>query len=158
MILTAARSSDVRFARIDEIDGGTWTIPAERMKGGVEHRVPLSAEAAKVIEQATPLARNGFLFPSVRKGVISDATMLRMMERRGIDERPHGFRSSFRHWCAEVAGTPREVAEAALAHVHGTKVERAYRRTDFLEQRRELMAHWARFVTGTPTVVALAAS
>ena len=148
LILTGARSSEVRFARLDEIEGSTWVIPAERMKTGVTHRIPLSKEALAVIAQTMRHSRDGYLFPSVRKGVISDATMSRMMERRGMRERPHGFRSSFRDWCAEATSTPREVAEAALAHIDGTKVERAYRRTDFLEQRRPLMERWAGFVTG----------
>ncbi len=78
LILTAARSSEVRFARLDEIEGSTWVIPGERMKAGVTHRVPLSEEALAVIAQAAPLGRDGYLFPSVRKGVISDATMSRM--------------------------------------------------------------------------------
>jgi integrase len=147
LILTAARSAEVRFARLDEIEGSTWVIPGERMKAGVTHRIPLSEEALAVIAHAARHSRDGFLFPSVRKGVISDATMSRMMERRGMRERPHGFRSSFRDWCAEVTQTPREVAEAALAHLDGSKVERAYRRTDFMDQRRELMERWARFVT-----------
>jgi integrase len=153
LILTAARSSEIRFASFAEIDGDTWIIPAGRMKGGLEHRIPLSREALAVIAQARPLARDGFLFPSVRNGVISDATMARMMERRGMDERPHGFRSSFRTWCAEATETPREVAEAALAHVDGGKVERAYRRTDHLERRRTLMERWADHVTGQSGVV-----
>ncbi len=149
LILTAARSSEVRFVRQDEIDGTTWVIPGERMKAGVTHRIPLSEEALAVIAQAARHERGGYFFPSVRKGVISDATMSRMMERRGMAERPHGFRSSFRDWCAETTDTPREVAEAALAHADGTKTERAYRRTDYLEQRRVLMGEWARFVTGS---------
>jgi integrase len=147
LILTAARSSEIRFCALDEIDGDTWTIPAERMKAGKEHRIPLSTEAQTVIEQAMPFERNGFLFPSVRKGVISDATMSRMMDRRGLVARPHGFRSSFRTWCAEATDAPREIAESALAHVVGGSVERAYRRTDYLEQRRELMEQWAALVT-----------
>ena len=149
LILTAARSAGVRFARLDEIEGATWVIPAERMKAGVTHRIPLSEEAWRSSRRRARHSRDGYLFPSVRKGVISDATMSRMMERRGMPERPHGFRSSFRDWCAEATGTPREVAEAALAHSDGTKTERAYRRTDFLEQRRALMEQWARFVTGS---------
>ena len=156
LILTAARSGEVRFLRLDEIEGDTWIIPAERMKAGVMHRIPLSQEAQAVIAQASRFRRDGFLFPSVRKGVISDATMSRMMERRGMPERPHGFRSSFRDWCAEATGTPREVAEAALAHIDGSKTERAYRRTDFLDERRRLMERWADFVTGrTADVVSL---
>jgi len=129
-----------------QIEGDVWTIPADAMKGRKdatnEFRVPLSTEALAVIEQAKPFARDGYLFPSVRKGVISDATMARYMERRGMAERPHGFRSSFRDWTAEATNTPREVAETCLAHVSGGAVELAYRRTDFLEQRRALMERW----------------
>uniref|UniRef100_UPI002614E76F tyrosine-type recombinase/integrase n=1 Tax=Aliiroseovarius sp. TaxID=1872442 RepID=UPI002614E76F len=147
LILTAVRSKPIRFARLDEIEDDVWTIPAENMKGtkdkAQDFRVPFSQEALAVIEQVKPLARAGFLFPSVRKGVISDATMSRLMERRGMKERPHGFRSSFRTWCAEATDTPREVAETALAHVTGSAVERSYRRTDYLEQRRVLMERWA---------------
>ena len=148
LILTATRSAEICFARLDEITGPTWTIPAERTKTGITHRVPLPREALAVIEQATRHSRDGYLFPSVRKGVISDATMSRMMERRGMCERPHWFRSSFRDWCAEATEAPREMAEAALAHIDGSKVERAYRRTDYLEQRRPLMERWAQLVTG----------
>jgi integrase len=152
LILTALRSKPIRFARLDQIIGDVWTIPAENMKSrrdnAQEFRVPLSAEALAVVELARPLARDGFLFPSVRKGVISDATMSRYMERKGMEARPHGFRSSFRTWCAEATDTPREIAETALAHVSGGKVERSYRRTDYLEQRRLLMERWADHVTG----------
>lgn len=87
-------------------------------------------------------------FPSQRKGVISDMTMGRFMERAGLDARPHGFRSSLRDWIAEVTETPHDVAETMLGHVVGGAVERAYRRTDFLEQRRVLMERWAQHVTG----------
>jgi integrase len=144
LILTASRSSEVRFCHLDEIEGDLWTIPAARMKGGVEHRIPLSDEAQAVIEQAKAFERGGYLFPNVRTGVISDATMSRFMERRGLEARPHGFRSSFRTWCAEATEVPREVAETCLAHVVGGSVERAYRRTDYLEQRHDLMERWAR--------------
>lgn len=151
LILTALRSMPIRFCRLDQIEGDVWTVPAENMKSrkgqAVEFRVPLSEEALNVIEQAKPFARDGYLFPSVRKGVISDATMSRMMERRGLEARPHGFRSSFRTWCSEAANAPEHVAEAAMAHVTGSKVERAYRRTDFLDQRRALMERWAWYVS-----------
>lgn len=161
LILTGLRSKPIRFCRLDEINGDVWTVPAENMKSLKGHesdfRVPLSSEALRVIEQAMPFERGGFLFPSQRKGVISDATMSRFMERSGMDARPHGFRSSFRTWCAEATDTPEQVAEAALAHVSGSKVQRAYRRTDFLEQRRALMERWADHVTGgTGQVVRLA--
>ncbi|MEO3416813.1 integrase arm-type DNA-binding domain-containing protein [Roseovarius sp. CAU 1744] len=152
LILTNLRSKPIRFCRLDQIDGDVWTVPAENMKAlkgnEADFRVPLSKEALNVIEQAKPLARDGFLFPSQRRGVTSDATMSRLMERRELEFRPHGFRSSFRTWCAEATDAPEQVAETALAHVTGSKVERAYRRTDFLEQRRVLMERWADHVTG----------
>ena len=159
LILTAVRSRPLRFMRLDQIDGDVWTIPAEMMKGRKDatsdFRVPLSREAMQVIEQASAFARDGFLFPSVRKGVISDATMSRMMERRGMAERPHGFRSSFRDWVAETTNTPHEVAETCLGHVSGGAVERAYRRTGFLKQRRALMERWARLLSARHLKVAI---
>lgn len=152
LILTGVRSAPLRFLRLDQIKDGVWSIEGEAMKGRkgktADFRVPLSAEALRVIGLATPLAREGFLFPSLRKGVISDATMSRMMERRGMTVRPHGFRSSLRTWLAEATDAPHEVAETMLAHVAGTSVERAYRRTDYLEQRRVLLERWADHVAG----------
>ncbi len=153
LILTVGtRSRPLRFLCEDDIENHVWTITGDKMKGRKDKtpdfRVPLSRQAMEIIEQAKPTARNGFLFPSYRKGVISDATMSRLMERRGMDARPHGFRSSFRTWCAEATDTPREIAEACLAHITGGAVERAYRRTDYLEQRRALMQRWADFVDG----------
>ncbi len=148
LILTAVRSYPIRMTHLDQIDGDIWTIPAEAMKGRVgttsAFRVPLSQEAQRVIAEATPFARDGFLFPGIRKGVISDMTMNQFMQRRGLVERPHGFRSSFRDWVAESTNTPHDVAETALGHTVGGKVERSYRRTDFLEQRRAVMERWAR--------------
>lgn len=152
LILTGVRSGPLRFMRLEQVEGDIWTIPGERMKGRrdatPDFRVPLSPEALAIIEQAKPLARDGFLFPSIRKGVISDATMSRLMERRGMEARPHGFRSSLRNWLAEATDAPFEVAESCLAHVVGGTVERAYRRTDYLDQRRVVMARWAKHVTG----------
>ncbi|MBF9031167.1 integrase arm-type DNA-binding domain-containing protein [Rhodobacterales bacterium HKCCE3408] len=147
LILTAVRSFPLRNINLDQIDNDIWTIPAEAMKGRrgatSDFRVPLSIEAQKVIAEAKPFARDGFLFSGVRKGVISDMTMSKFMERRGMAERPHGFRSSFRDWVAETTNTPHDVAETALGHVVGGSVERSYRRTDFIEQRRVLMERWA---------------
>lgn len=152
LILTGVRSGPLRFMRNDQIQDAVWTIPANGMKGRVDatadFRVPLSDEALAVIEAAKAHARDGYLFPSVKKGVISDATMSRMMERRGMIERPHGFRSSLRDWLAEATDASHDVAETMLGHVVGGSVERAYRRTDFLEQRRALLARWAQHVTG----------
>lgn len=152
LILTGVRSGPLRFLRLDDIEGDVWTIEAEAMKGRLgqtqDFRVPLSSEALAVIEEAKPHARAGYLFPSARKGVISDATMSRLMERRGMAERPHGFRSSLRTWLAEATDAPHEVAETVLGHVSGSAVVKAYRRTDYLEQRRVLMEKWAQHVTG----------
>jgi integrase len=152
LILTGVRSAPLRFLRLDQIEGDVWTIPGDRMKGRrdstPDFRVPLSPEALEVIEQAKPLARDGFLFRSVRKGVISDMTMSRLMERMKLDARPHGFRSSLRDWLAEATDVTHEVAESCLSHVVGGAVERAYRRTDYLDQRKTVMARWAKHVTG----------
>jgi integrase len=162
-ILTGVRSKPLRHIRLEQIDGDVWTVPAESMKGRKgatsDFRVPLSREALRVIELAKPFARDGYLFPSVRKGVISDATMSRLMERRGLEARPHGFRTSLRTWLAEATDAPHEVAEAMLAHVVDGSVVRAYRRTDYLEQRRVLAERWADHVTGgAGAVVKLAAA
>jgi integrase len=152
LILTGVRSGPLRFLHEDQIDGDVWTIPGEAQKGRKDKtpdfRVPLSAEALSVIDQARRHARGGFLFPSVKKGVISDATMARLMERAEMTARPHGFRSSLRDWMAEATDTPETIAEFTLGHTVGNKVERAYRRTDFLDQRRKLLERWSKFLTG----------
>ena len=151
LILTAVRSAPLRHVHESQIEGDVWTIPAEAMKGRVgatsEFRVPLSREAQDVVAEARKFARDGFLFRGLRKGVISDMTLTQLMDRRGLRYRPHGFRSSFRDWAAEATNTPREVAETCLGHVTGGSVERAYRRTDFLEQRRALMERWAQSIS-----------
>jgi len=162
LMLTGLRSTPLRTLRLDQIEGDVWTVPAEAMKGrkGATEafRVPLSREARRVIDLARTHARNGFLFANTRQGVIGDMTLSRMMERRGLDARPHGFRTSLRTWLAEATDAPHEVAETMLGHVVDGSVVRAYRRTDFLEQRRVLMERWADHVTGgTGQVVKLAA-
>ena len=152
LILTGVRSGPLRNLRLDQIEGDVWTVPAEAMKGRKgatdNFRVPLSAEAKRVIDLARPHARDGFLFPNSQKGVISDMTLSRMMERRKLDARPHGFRTSLRTWLAEATDAPHEVAEAMLGHVVDSGVVRAYRRTDWIEQRRALAERWADHVTG----------
>jgi integrase len=152
LIVTGVRSKPLRLIHVDQIEDDIWTIPADLMKGRkgktAEFRVPLSSEALRVIELAKPHARDGFLFPNARRGVISDATMSRLMERRGLEARPHGFRSSLRTWIADNSDTPEEVAETVLAHVTGNAVERSYKRTDHLERRRVLMEQWADHVLG----------
>lgn len=148
-ILTAGRSGEVRRATFDEIDfeNRVWTISASRMKSGREHRVPLSAPAIRLIRTVEPLSREGLVFPSPRQGTVSDMAMAALMRRRNLEYRPHGFRSSFRDWCADETDTPREVAEACLAHQTGSEVERAYRRTDFFDRRRVLMERWGEYVS-----------
>ncbi|MGM4915885.1 tyrosine-type recombinase/integrase [Tardiphaga sp. 813_E8_N1_3] len=160
LILTGVRSLPLRFIREDQIartkivgrEVAVWTVPGEAMKGRKDatddFRVPLSAEALSVIEKAQCHARFGFLFPSTKRGVVSDMTLGMYMRRAKLDARPHGFRSSLRDWLAEATDAPHEVAETVLQHVAGNRVVRAYRRTDFLEQRSALMERWGEFVAG----------
>jgi integrase len=153
LILTGVRSAPLRHIHLSQIDGDVWTVPPEAVKGRkgatAAFRVPLSREALRCIELAKPFARDGFLFPGAKPGsVMSDMTLSQHMRRRGMEARPHGFRSSLRNCLAECADAPHEVAETVLGHVAGTKVTRAYLRSDFLEQRRVLMERWADFVTG----------
>jgi integrase len=154
LILTGVRSTPLRTLRLEHIEGNVWTVPAEAMKGRkgatADYRVPLSREAQRIIDLARPHARNGFLFPNTRGGVISDMTLSRHMERRGLEARPHGFRTSLRTWLAEATDAPHEVAEAMLAHATDGGVVRAYRRTDWIEQRAALAERWADHVTGGP--------
>ena len=163
LILTGVRSAPLRHIRLDQIDlhSRIWTVPAHVMKGRMgstsDFRVPLSSEAIRIIESArSSISRNGSLFAS-GEGVIGDMTLSMHMKRRGIPARPHGFRTSLRVWLAEQTDASREVAETILAHTVGGKVERAYRRTDFLEQRRDLMERWAAFVSERPSRSLLAA-
>ena len=157
LILTAVRSKPLRFMRLEQVSGNVWTIPEELVKGRRDatsaFRVPLSEEALHVIDLASKFERDGYLFPNVRRGVISDATMSRFMERRELEARPHGFRSSFRTWVAETTGTPHEIAETCLGHVTGSGVERAYKRTDFLEKRAVLMERWADVLLKNPSSI-----
>lgn len=149
VILTACRSGEARGACWAEIDfqARLWTIPAERMKSGRQHRVPLSAEAVALLEALPRIACTDLVFPAPRGGQLSDMALLAVMRRMGVDAVPHGARSSFRDWCAERTAYPRDVAEQALAHAIGDKVEAAYRRGDLLEKRRRMMQDWATFVS-----------
>ena len=144
LVLTAARSGEVRGARVGEIDFGTstWTIPAARMKAGVEHAVPLDWRVTNLVWIAENPGPGGQLFP------VSDTATRRLACKiAGADITLHGFRSSFRDWCAETAVAP-ELAERALAHVVKNRVEAAYNRTTLIEQRRPLMIAWANFCLG----------
>jgi integrase len=151
LILTGARSKGVRFCHVDQIDGDVWTIPEGLVKGREgktePFRVPLSAEAHSVISEAADQSRDGFLFPSPRRGVISDMAMSALMRRRAIPERPHGFRSSLRTWMSEATEASFEIKETVMGHAVGSKVIRAYDRTDHLERRALLMERWANHCT-----------
>lgn len=154
-ILTATRSGEARGARWSEINlkTGLWTIPAERMKMKKEHRVPLSDAAVKLLKEL-PQFDSEYVFPGAKNGsTISDVTMAAVIKRMGVDAVPHGFRSTFRDWAAERTNYPRDVAEMALAHAIGDKVEAAYRRGDLFEKRRRMMADWAAFCA-TPSAKA----
>ena len=147
LVLTAARSGEVRLMTWDEVDdeGRLWTVPASRMKAGREHRVPLSGRAVEVLAEAQELRENELVFPSARGRRMSDNTISKLLRDLGIDAVPHGFRSSFRDWCGE-SGKSRELAEAALAHTIRNKAEAAYARTDLLERRRDVMEAWSGYV------------
>tara|TARA_B100001179_G_scaffold228934_1_gene213786 strand:+ start:91 stop:1236 length:1146 start_codon:yes stop_codon:yes gene_type:complete len=151
VILNASRSGEVRGACWNEIDlkKKLWTIPAERMKAGTAHIVPLSEAALDVLKRAKAFRSpvSDLIFPGQNpRRHLSDMTLLKILRDKGHDYTVHGFRSSFRDWVAEKTNYPGEVAEAALAHTITNKVEAAYRRTDYLEKRKPLMADWAKFV------------
>jgi integrase len=153
-ILTAARTGEVLGATWPEIDlqSRLWTIPAHRMKRTREHRVPLSSAAVAVLERMGTLQRNGFVFPGAHTGARPSENMLRsMVQRIEPAVTMHGFRSTFRDWAAERTNFPSEVAEMALAHAVGDKVEAAYRRGDLLDKRRRLMEAWAEFCARAST-------
>lgn len=165
-ILNASRSGEVREARWREIDfdKAEWTIPAARMKMGRQHIVPLSEPVMAILKDLAGLLGHNpdeLIFPGLRDKPLSDATMAKAFRAAG----GHGYtvhgtaRSSFRDWCAEMCPTvPGDVAEAALAHQVRSKVERAYRRATYLDQRRELMQSWANYLGGKSNIVSLAAA
>lgn len=148
-ILTAARSGEVLGLRRTEIDFDKkiWTVPANRMKAGREHRVPLCARAVSILKELSEITPGDFIFAGhVRNKPLSNMAMdmmLRRMKRKDVTV--HGFRSSFRDWAGNVSNFPREIIETALAHVIGDKAEQAYRRSDALEKRRKLMDAWATY-------------
>lgn len=152
-ILTACRPGEVAGAHWREIDmdSATWTIPGERMKAGRGHRVPLSPLALNLLRKLKPHS-SGFVFPGIKRGrSLTTAAMLKAFRtvRAGFDA--HGFRSTFRDWCADCTAYTGDIAEAALAHAIKDKTEAAYKRTDLFEKRARLMADWARFCA-TPAI------
>ena len=149
LVLTAARWGEVRGAEWAEIDRreGVWTVPATRMKAKREHRVPLCRRAVEILEEARTLDDGSpLVFTDGAGRQLNGKRLRRLLRKHGIAAVPHGFRSSFRDWAAEETDHPREVIEAALAHVVQNKVEAAYRRTDLFERRRRLMNDWAGYL------------
>ena len=149
LVLTATRSNEARGACWNEVDwdARTWTVPASRMKGERGHRVPLSDAAMSVLQSARHLTNGeGLIFPSATGKVLSDNTLSKLLRENGIAAVPHGFRSSFRDWAAELTDYPSEIAEHALGHVEGSATVRAYRRTDYFEKRQHLMEDWATYI------------
>jgi integrase len=149
VILTAARSGEVRGAIWTEIDvnAALWVVPAERMKAGREHRVPLSPEAVDLLRSQGQGKPTENVFPG-KRGPLSDMSLTSVLRRMKVSATVHGFRSSFRDWVAERTAYPSEVAEMALAHAVGDKVEAAYRRGDLLSKRAQLMRDWANYLHG----------
>ena len=151
LVLTAARTGEVIGAQPAEMKDKVWTVPTDRMKGGKEHRVPLSAPALTIVEKMRDDYEGAFVFPGGKRDKpLSNMAMLALLERMGrSDLTAHGFRSTFRDWAAECTSHPSEVVEMALAHTINSKVEAAYRRGDLFEKRRLLMAEWAKFCART---------
>lgn len=149
LIYTAARSGEVRGALWSEIDTNKaiWTVPSERMKAGVAHRVPLSEAALNLLTVIPRIAGCHLIFPGTKGQPLSDMTMTAVMRRMKATAVPHGFRSTFRDWAGEKTIFPRELAEQALAHTLESKVEAAYRRGDALEKRRQMMQEWVHFIS-----------
>jgi integrase len=149
LILTATRTSETLLAQWSETDFGAqlWTIPADRMKAAKPHRVPLSDAAVKILEETQRVHQGDLVFTGMKPGrPLSNMALLAVLNRMGrADITAHGFRSTFRDWAGEHAKIPREVAEAALAHVIKDKSEAAYARSDLLERRRPMMALWAQY-------------
>lgn len=147
LILTAARSGEVRGAKWMELDSdaGVWTVPAERMKARREHRVPLASQARDLLERLPKFEGSDFVFSAPRGGMLSDMSISAVMRRMDAEAVPHGFRSTFRDWAAEHTEYAGEIAEMALAHTISNKVEAAYRRGDLLAKRRQMMNDWAEY-------------
>lgn len=154
LILTAARTGEVLGATFSEIDAGeaVWIVPADRMKANKEHRVPLTPRALYLASKYNNLG--DYLYPGQSKGkAMSNMSMSKVLKRLGYDVTVHGMRSAFRDWVGDATGYPEVLAEMALAHTVGDETERAYRRGDALERRRELMMTWARYLEGEENVV-----
>jgi integrase len=158
LVLTAARTGEVLGLRWSELDlkNRLWTVPAERMKAGKVHRVPLCPRALTVLQGIKPeeAPEEAFVFPgSLPQKPLSNMIFLMLLRRMNLDHlTAHGFRATFKTWATERTNFPREVIEAALAHVAGDKIEAAYQRGDVFDKRRRLMAAWADFCITKPAI------
>ena len=154
LILTAARSIEARGAKWDELDleGGVWTIPADRMKTHRPHRVPLSDAALRVLTDTPRIVGQPLVFSGARRGRLSDVALTKAVRAFDATATVHGFRSAFREWAAEQTSVPAAVCELALAHVNKDRVEAAYQRSDLFEKRRALMLAWAHYVSAVDHV------
>lgn len=160
LVLTAARSGEVLGAKWSEMDlaAAVWTIPANRMKGGKEHRVPLSPRALAIVKALSDTRVSDFVFPGQKANKpLSGMAFEMLMRRMKVDAfTVHGFRSAFRDWAGDETSFPREIAEQALAHRVGDATERAYRRADALDKRRKLMDAWSDYCLSVNNVIKIA--
>ena len=148
LILTASRSGEARGTRWCEIDlkSACWTVPAERMKAGREHKVPLSSSAIHLLNLTSKNETNDLLFGGSNDKPLSDMTLSQAMRRMKVNAVPHGFRSTFTDWAAETTNHPQELREMALAHSLGDRTREAYQRGELFERRRQLMEDWANYI------------
>ena len=149
IVYTAARSAEVRLATYDEFDlkAKLWTIPAERMKAGKAHRVPLSPPAVALLKALPRFEDSPYVFTAPRGGALSDMSINSVCRRMKVAAVPHGFRSSFKDWARTSTNYPDEVSELALAHVNSDATRAAYARDELLAQRARLMTEWGKFLT-----------
>lgn len=151
LMLTVARTSEVRLAPFSEFETDVWVIPPERtktgQKTGKEHRVPLVPEAKRIVAARRKASPNEYLFPAYKGQPLSDAAMAKLMKDAGLEARPHGFRATFRTWAEEQTDASFELKEAVLGHIVDAGVVGAYQRSDRLAKRRALLEQWTRFLT-----------
>ena len=150
LMLTVARTSEVRFVTFDEIEEDIWTLTPERTKTGREHRIPFTAEAQAIVRLSQEAGATHLLFPSPTGKALSDAAMSAFMKREGFEARPHGLRATFRTWAENETDADWESKEVSLGHSIGSQVERAYQRSDLLAKRRRLLKRWTHFLTNSP--------
>ena len=155
LILNASRSGEVRYAKWNEVDEKTWTIPAARMKAKITHRIPLTERCLEILEEAKNISQGSdYIFYGYKKDKpLSENTFNKLIKELGYDVHTHGFRTSFKTWTQEKTSYSREVAEKQLAHSLSDKAEAAYARSELIEKRKELLNSWAHFLTNNDTKI-----